>query len=266
MVLLDVCGVSCKYNSVEVLRNVKFSIEPPNFVGLLGPNGSGKTTLIRALSRALKPAVGNVLIGKSDLYSLTAREASRQVAVVPQDSVVTFGFRGLDVVLMGRNPHLGFLETEGARDLAIAEEAMKLTNSWHLADRRIDELSGGERRRVFLARALAQQPQVLLLDEPTLHLDVCHQIEIMGLLKRIGKERGIAILAVLHDFALASRYCDWLILLNEGKVFAIGSISEVLTADNVRSVFRVNVVLRKDEVTGHLIVASYSLLNLPSSG
>ncbi len=260
MVVIEATRISCKYDSSETLRDLTFRIESGNFIGVLGPNGAGKTTLIRALSRALKPTRGSILLDSTDVYSMSQRDIARSIAVVPQDIAITFSFRALDVVLMGRNPHLSFFQMEAHRDLAIAEEAMRLTNCWHLAQRRLDELSGGERRKVLIARALAQEPRILLLDEPTLHLDICNQIETMELLKFLAKERQIAIMAVLHDLTLAARYCDSLVVLKEGRIFAAGTVNDVLTEENIRSIFRVNADLRRDERTGALRIEPTSLI------
>jgi iron complex transport system ATP-binding protein len=260
LVRLEVARLSCKYNSVEVLREITLRINSADFVGILGPNGAGKTTLIRAISRALKPVDGYVLMDGADVYSLSPKKISRNIAVVPQDISIPFDFRSLDVVLMGRNPHLGFLETEGDKDLAVAEKAMRLVNCWELADRPINQLSGGERRKVLIARSLCQEPEILLLDEPTLHLDICNQIETMELLKFLAKEKRIAIMAVLHDLTLAARYCNSLIMMKEGRIFAAGSVTDVLTKENIKTVFRVNADLKTDDQTGSLRVDPKSLI------
>jgi len=229
---------------------VTFSIDARELVGLLGPNGSGKTTLLKAISRALRPKVGAVYLNEEEVYRMKGREVAKNVAVVPQVGGVGFDLTALDVVLMGRHPHLGRFELEGERDLAVAREAMKMTKVWHLAERRVSELSGGERQRVMIARALAQEPKVLLLDEPTTHLDINCQLEIMDLLREVCVKRGIAALAVLHDLNLASCYCDRLMLMKEGRIVAAGSVEEVLTSKNVREVFGVDVLVKRHLATG----------------
>jgi iron complex transport system ATP-binding protein len=229
---------------------VTFSIDARELVGLLGPNGSGKTTLLKAISRALRPKVGAVYLNEEEVYQMKGREVAKSVAVVPQVGGVGFDLTALDVVLMGRHPHLGRFELEGERDLAIAREAMKMTKVWHLAERRVSELSCGERQRVMIARALAQEPKVLLLDEPTTHLDINCQLEIMDLLREICVRRGIAALAVLHDLNLASCYCDRLMLMKEGRIVAAGSVEEVLTSENVREVFGVDALVKRHPATG----------------
>ncbi|MEM2536920.1 MAG: ABC transporter ATP-binding protein [Candidatus Bathyarchaeia archaeon] len=260
MVLLKVCGVDCYYGSVKVLENVSFSVDSGELVGLLGPNGSGKTTLLRAISRTLKPKVGTVLLNEADIFSMKSSEVAKRLAVVPQSASLEFEFTALDLVLMGRHPHMGRFEREDQTDLEIAKEAMMLTNTWHLAEKPINELSGGERQLVMIARALAQRPKVLLLDEPTSHLDINNQIGIMDLLKKICLEKNIAALAVFHDFNLAARYCDSLILLHKGKIFAIGKVEEVLTEENLQKVFNVEVIVRRHPITNSLYIVPVSPL------
>lgn len=249
MVELNVRGVSCSYDSVPALDGVEFSVHPQEFAGILGPNGSGKTTLLRTISRVLQPFAGSVLIDEKDVYSMRPAEVAQRIAVVPQDGSVNYNFTALEIVMMGRNPHIRPYQLEGLRDLAIAREAMELARCSHLASRRINELSGGERRRVLISRALAQEPKVLLLDEPTLNLDINNQIELMRTITHLCKERGIAVLSVFHDFNLAARYSDYLILLNKGRIFSVGTPEEVLTKENLREVFRVNAEISKHPVT-----------------
>jgi iron complex transport system ATP-binding protein len=171
------------------------------------------------------------------------------MAVVPQYNDVGFNFSAMDVVLMGRNPHLGDFQMESSKDVDIARSAMELTNTWSLADRPINELSGGEAQRVIIARALAQEPQILLLDEPMSHLDIINQIELMDLVKTLCTKNGLAVLAVIHDLNMANRYCDMLMLLKDGKVFALGPVEEVMTSENVLNVFGVDSIIRKNPVT-----------------
>ncbi|MCS7124293.1 MAG: ABC transporter ATP-binding protein [Candidatus Bathyarchaeota archaeon] len=263
MVILKVCGVDCYYGSVKVLEDVSFSVDSGELVGLLGPNGSGKTTLLRAISRTLKPKVGTVLLNEADIFNMKSSDVAKNLAVVPQSSSLEFDFTALDLVLMGRHPHMRRFEREDQTDLEIAKEAMLLTNTWHLAEKPINELSGGERQLVMIARALAQKPKVLLLDEPTSHLDINNQIGIMDLLKKICLEKGIATLAVFHDFNLASRYCDSAILLHKGKIFAMGRVDEILTEENIRKVFNVEVMVRRHSITNSLYVVPLSSLQTP---
>jgi cobalamin transport system ATP-binding protein len=258
LVLLNVDGVECRYGSFKVLEDVSLSVKEGDFVGILGPNGSGKTTLLKSMSRSLKPHRGTILLNGADLYTLKGVEVARQMAVVPQDSAISFSFAALDIVLMGRNPHMTRFQMESENDMAIARKAMKLTNTWHLSERPINELSGGERQRVIIARALAQEPRILLLDEPMTHLDIINQLEIMDLVKNLCDKEKLIVLAVFHDLNLAARYCTSGVLLKNGKIFATGSLEEVLTSENIRNVFRVNAIVKKHLVTNSLFVLPLS--------
>ena len=162
MVVLNVNGVECRYGSLKILEDVNLSMKGGDFVGILGPNGSGKSTLLKSISRTLKPHSGTILLNDKDIYKLKSIDLAKQMAVVPQDNTISFSFTSLEVVLMGRNPHMSRFQMETEKDMAIARKAMDLTNTWHLAQRPINELSGGERQRVIIARALAQEPKVLL--------------------------------------------------------------------------------------------------------
>ncbi|MGB9842454.1 MAG: ATP-binding cassette domain-containing protein [Candidatus Bathyarchaeales archaeon] len=265
MVVLNVDGIECRYGSVKVLENVSFSVKDGDFVGILGPNGSGKTTLLKSISRTLKPYRGAILLNEADIYSLKSVDVAKQLAVVPQDSSIGFNFAALDVVLMGRNPHLSRFQMESSKDLDIAKKAMLLTNTWQFAERPINELSGGERQRVIIARALAQEPKILLLDEPLTHLDIINQLEIMDLVKSLCVNEKLIVLAVFHDLNLAARYCTSAIMLKKGKIFAAGSLEEVLTSENIKSVFKVDAIVKRHLVTNSLFVIPLSPQKAPLS-
>jgi len=246
---LEIKEVDAYYGLVKVLTSVDFNAAQGELIGVIGPNGSGKTTLLRAISRILRPKVGTILLDDRDILEMKDREFSRNFAVVPQDTAVNFDFSALDVVLMGRNPHLGRLELETDKDMSIAKRSMELTNCWHLSERPITELSGGERQLVIIARALTQEPRVLLLDEPTSHLDINYQIEIMELLKRLTTQEGLIVIAVIHDLNLAAQYCDRLALLHKGQIAAAGTQEEVLTAANIKKAFGANVIAKRHALT-----------------
>ncbi len=237
------------YRGNEILHGVSFELKPADFVGLLGPNGSGKTTLLRVISRALKPNVGGVYLDSRNIYTIPTSEFARKVAVVPQDTIVAFDFSVLEIVLMGRSPRLGRFAIEGRKDVEKALESLAATGTEHLRDRPITALSGGERQRVMIARALAQEPELLFLDEPTSHLDISYTFEIMDLIRKLNKERGITTLAVLHDLNIASQYCERLMLFGKGKIQAEGTAHEVITADNIRQVYGAGVFVRKHPST-----------------
>jgi iron complex transport system ATP-binding protein len=258
LVLLNVDGVECRYGSVKVLDDVSLSVKGGDFVGVLGPNGSGKTTLLKSISRILKPHKGTILLNEADIYSLKSTDVAKQLAVVPQDTSIGFNFAALDIVLMGRNPHMKRFQMESEADMAIARKVMKLTNIWHLAERPINELSGGEKQRVIIARALAQEPKILLLDEPLTHLDIVNQLEIMDLVKDLCVKENLVVLAVFHDFNLAARYCTSAVMLKKGKVFSAGSLTDVMTSENIKSVFNVDAIVTKHLVTNSIFVIPLS--------
>jgi len=266
MVLLTVDGIECRYGSVKVLEDVSLSVKGGDFVGILGPNGSGKTTLLKSISRILKPHKGTILLNKADIYSLKSIDVAKQLAVVPQDTSIGFNFAVLDIVLMGRNPHMKRLQMESERDMAVARKVMNLTNIWHLAERPINELSGGEKQRVIIARALAQEPKILLLDEPLTHLDIVNQLEIMDLVKDLCIEEKLIILAVFHDFNLAARYCGSAIMLKKGKIFSVGNLADVLNSENIKSVFNVDAIVTKHLVTNSIFVIPLSPQNSVTAG
>jgi iron complex transport system ATP-binding protein len=238
------------YDAVPAVAGLSTTIEPRAFVGVVGPNGSGKSTLVRLLSGYLRPQRGRVWLGERELQRLGDRERARRIAVVPQDPPAALDFTVLEVVLMGRAPHLALLGVENWQDLEVARAAMDRTRTGHLAARLLGTLSGGERQRVLLARALAQQTPILLLDEPTSHLDVNYQIEILRLLRELRAEQGTTVLAVLHDLNLASLYCDRLLLLSAGRLAAEGSPIEVLTAPRLAAVYGAPIWCEVHAVTG----------------
>jgi iron complex transport system ATP-binding protein len=234
---LEAAEVAFAYGTQPVLHDVTLAVAPGELVGLIGPNGSGKTTLVRLLAGVLTPAAGVVRLEGRPLAGWRRGELARRLAVVPQAAAVEFPFTALEVVLMGRAPHLPPLGFPRTHDLAVARAAMaRLDVAW-LESRPLDRLSGGERQRVLLARALAQEPQVLLLDEPTTHLDLRHQAELHDVVHELRRERGLAVLAVLHDLNLAGLYCDRLALLADRRIVAAGRPGEVLTAERLRAAY-----------------------------
>jgi iron complex transport system ATP-binding protein len=258
LVTLTIDSINCGYGSIEILDNISFEVKSGEFLGILGPNGSGKTTLLKSISRVLKPRKGTILIDTQNIYDMKSLELAKQMAVVPQSSPISFDFTALEVVLMGRNPHMKRFQMEGKSDLEIAKNAMEVTRTWDFADRPITELSGGEIQRVIIARALTQEPKVLLLDEPTTHLDISNQLEIMDMIKRLSITKKLLIVAVFHDFNLAARYCDSIILLKDGKIVAVGKSEETLTSENLKQVFSVDTIVKKHPITGQLHVIPIS--------
>lgn len=246
---LDIEDIRVGYEDREIIHGLTAQIADGEFVGIVGPNGCGKTTLLRTISRGLKPYSGHVLLDGLNVYSMSARNFACNVGVVPQETWVAFEFTVMEVVLMGRTPWLGRFAVESKQDREIALDALERTGTAHLAERQANALSGGERQRIMLARALAQEPKVLLLDEPTSHLDINYQFETMDLVRRLNREAGLTVLAVLHDLNLAAQYCDRIIMVGDGILQAVGNPEEVITPDNIQSVYGATVWVRKHPAT-----------------
>ena len=246
--------VSYRIEARALLERVCLSAERGQFVGLIGPNGAGKSTLLRALSGMLRLEHGAVSLEGADLRSMTRREAAAELALVPQIAPYTQGFTALELVLMGRYPHLGRFQMEGRADDRIARDALRQTDAEGFADRTLDTLSGGERQRVFVSRALAQQPRVLLLDEPTSNLDVYHQFKALDLVRRLVDD-GLTAIAALHDLQMAARYCDRLALLSGGRIVGTGAPDAVLTPEAIEAVFGVRCAVYREPVAGALAIS-----------
>jgi iron complex transport system ATP-binding protein len=233
---------------------VSVAVPRGGLVGIIGPNGSGKTTLLKLLGGMLTPAAGRVTLDGRDLSSLPRRELAREIAVVPQETRLSFEYSVLEVVLMGRYPHLGAFELEGRDDLRIAREAMAATGTLALEERSFPTLSGGEKQRVIIAGALAQSAQLMLLDEPTAALDPGYQIEIAALLGRLNADRGVTMAVATHDLNFAAGLCHHLLLLRDGRVLAAGPTAQVLTRESVRALYDVEADVHFHEGAGHLTV------------
>jgi len=229
----------------ELLEAVSLEVRPGTLLGLIGPNGAGKSTLLKCISQLLAPTTGQVSLDGEDLRGRPPQEIARHIALLPQSTTLNFAFTCLEVVLMGRNPHLGRFQAEGTHDHAIAQQRMADTGSAEFVTRLITEVSAGERQRVLLARALTQQPRLLLLDEPTAGLDVQHQLQVFSLIRDLVRQ-GLTAIAVVHDLNLAARFCDRLVLLNRGAVHARGRVCDVLTPENLASVFKVEATVEPD--------------------
>ncbi|MEM4576002.1 MAG: ABC transporter ATP-binding protein [Candidatus Nezhaarchaeales archaeon] len=251
---LRILDVNFNYGAREVLKGVTLTLEEGEFVGLMGPNGSGKTTLLKVINNILKPKSGTVMVNKVEVSKLDVKELAKIFGTVSQEYETSLGFTAFDVVLMGRNPHLRRLKGESKRDYEVTIKAMRLTNTLHLADRLFSELSGGEKQRVIIARALAQEPRVMLLDEPTSHLDINNQIEILELLRKLCREEHILVIAVIHDFNLAAYYCDKIVLMKNGRIYSVGRPHEVLTSENVEEVFGIKVSVSRHPITGTISI------------
>jgi iron complex transport system ATP-binding protein len=234
---LQLHDVTLAYGTRVVLQNISFETQQGETLGIVGPNGCGKSTLIKAITRLLPPSSGRILIDGRDVARISPSEIAKLIAVVPQTPILPDAFTALEVVLMGRTPHLGFLRYESRRDVSIALHAMEMTQTPHLSERRIGELSGGERQRLVIARALTQEPRIVLLDEPTAHLDINYQVETLDLISSLCAQQGLTALIALHDLNLAAQYCDRIIMISDGRIYAEGLPREVITEQNVRQVY-----------------------------
>ena len=239
---LESRNVSGGYDQRPIVQGVNLAVESGEWLCLVGANGSGKSTLLRLLSRVLKPQGGSVILSGRNIHSLSPITVAQRLALLPQQQTLPEGLTVQQLVSLGRSPHQPWwqwdLDAEGQHQVA---QALAWTEIEQYRDRPVAELSGGERQRAFLALALAQNPQVLLLDEPTTFLDIHYQLQLLELLKRLNRERSLSIITVLHDINLAARYCDRMAMLRQGCLWAIGPPSKVLTSENLREVFQVEV-------------------------
>ena len=247
--MLEIKGLTCGYDSKFLLRDISQKVNSGEFVGIIGPNGSGKTTLLRAITRILDFQQGEILLDGTNVKKMSPREIARKIAVVSQESDVRF-ITVEDFILLGRLPHYRrFQFIESKRDMEIARDSLRLTDILKLTDQSMEQISSGERQLAFIARALAQQPQLLLLDEPTAHLDITHQVGILSLIRRLNREMGLTVVIVLHDLNLAGEYCDRLLLLNNGRLHRSGAPDEVLTYETIEEVYKTKVVVRESPVS-----------------
>ena len=231
------------YGQQAVLRDVTINVSAVSFFVVIGPNGSGKTTLMKILAGVMPLQSGEISIGNRPVGKYTKRELSRTVAYVPQLVASDVPFSVMDLVLMGRTPYHGMLGFESHDDIAIAKEALEITDVSHLARRRLDQLSGGEQQRVMIARAVCQQAPIIMLDEPTASLDLSHQIRIMDLMNQLRSEKGVTVVMISHDINLAAMYAEQLLLLNQGRVSRIGSPAEVLTQELLEDVYQCGIMI-----------------------
>jgi len=248
--IITVTDVDFRYNNILALNSISFDVRRGEFLGVIGPNGSGKTTLIRVIDGILVPEKGVVSVNDNMIREMKRKDIARLIAVVPQDFPMVFPFSVIEIVMMGRSPHLGMFRFEGETDLSIVRGAMEMTSTLPLANRSMDSLSGGERQRVLIARALAQEPEVILLDEPTAFLDIKYQKEFFDLMKILNRERKLTVLAVTHDINLAAAYCDRVMLLKEGSIHRLGVPSEVITEENIREVYETDVLVDVNPLNG----------------
>jgi iron complex transport system ATP-binding protein len=257
--MIAVDRLNVELSQRPILKNISLNLESGKVYCIVGPNGSGKTTFLRSLLNALPVDKGFIRIDNNDINSYSQRKLARIEAIVPQNTYPECEFSAFDVVIMGRSPYLSPLQTESAKDFRIVKESMEITNTWHLKDQPVRCLSGGEKQRVIIARALAQQTGILLLDEPVSNLDIHHQVEILNLLKKLNEEKGMTVIAVLHDLNHVFAYSNQVILFYEGQLVAIGTPDMVLTHDNIKKVFAVDSCFIDNPLNGKKILVTVGL-------
>ena len=249
---LNLENVSFHYSDKVILDKISFSVEKGSFTCLLGPNGCGKTTLLKLIARLLLPKEGKIFLEETSLSSYAQKELFLKMAYLPQSLSLTFPIPAMNLVLLGRAPHLKGLSFESKKDFEIAKECLEKTSSWDLKDRLFNTLSGGEKQRVLLAKALAQEPHLLLLDEPTAHLDLRHQIEMLSLLKKLRGTKNLTIFMVLHDLSLASEFAEQVIILKDKRIFAEGTPKKLLTEKTISEIFGVSVSVDENPHTKNI--------------
>lgn len=252
------------YKEKSVLEDISFDLIPGEILGIIGPNGCGKTTLLGNLNKNLSPKGGCVMIHDTDLEDLKKKEIAQEIAVIPQTNEIKFSFTVKEIVSMGRMPFQEAFQGESYDDIAIIEDAIEKAGITDMSERYINTMSGGERQKVIIARALAQTPKILLMDEPTLHLDISAQFDILDLIQSLSREEGLTVVIVSHDLSMAARYCDRIMMIYDHRIHAIGDTEDVLTPENMRTVFNVEAELTKDPRTDKNMVLLYgSATNSP---
>ena len=247
---LEIRDLKYSYNKYPVLDGIELDVREGEILGILGPNGCGKTTLLKNLNKNLSPMGGCIMLDGTDLDTLAKRDIAKTVAVVPQTNEIRFSFTAREIVSMGRMPFQRTMEGESREDARIVDEAIEKVGLTHLAGRHINTMRGGERQRVMIARALAQTPRILLMDEPTLHLDINTQLEALDLIYELSKKSGLTVVIVSHDLPMVAKYCDRIAMIHDHKVMCCGTPEEVLTPENMRIVFSIDAELGYDSKTG----------------
>lgn len=239
---IEIDGLDFSYKKGEkILDNICLCLEKGKFHTILGPNGSGKTTLLKNIAKLLPMEKGSIRIGGRSLEPMKSKALAKMIAVVPQYTAVEFDFTAYEIVMMGRTPYLPRFSEESGSDQKVVQRAMELTNTWGFRDKSIQELSGGERQRVIVARAIAQETEIILLDEPISHLDIHHQVEILNNIRTLNRTENKTIIAVLHDLNLASAYSDNIVLMQHGKIHSMGAPDQVLTSLAVKEIYGLEV-------------------------
>jgi iron complex transport system ATP-binding protein len=251
---LRIKNLNHAYVKEPVLKDINLDFEKESFITIVGPNGSGKSTLIKKILKSIKPERNTIFLNNKDILGYNAKEYSKIVASVPQNTSVNYDFTVEEIVMMGRTPYISRFRGETDEDHAIVKRVLEETDLVTLKDRSFTSLSGGERQRVIIARALAQQPKILILDEPINHLDIKHKIQLMKLIKKLSEQKDIKVILVLHDLNFVYKYSDYCILLDEGKIYDRGAPSDVLTTENLKKVYDVDVQIMKNTFHDNIIV------------
>lgn len=262
MYALEIKDLEFGYNENLVIKGVSFNIEKGKFISIIGPNGSGKSTLLKTINHLYNPTKGSILVDGININDMKKRDLAKKIALVPQDTVVDYDFTVEEIVLMGRHPYKSRFQKEDEGDYTVINESLEMTNTLKLKKRLITEISGGERQRVIIAKALAQKPSIILLDEPTSHLDINHQMDILNLLKRLNKEHGTTIILVIHDINLAARYSDEIILIDKGKISDMGKPEDIITSDNIENIYNLKVAIEKNKYTDTTYITPIEIRNL----
>lgn len=242
------------YKEKPVLEDINFDLVPGEILGILGPNGCGKTTLLGNLNKNFSPKGGCVMIGDTDLEDLKKKEIAREIAVIPQSNEIKFSFTVREIVSMGRMPFQQSFQGESTNDIEIIEDAIEKTGISDMAGRYVNTMSGGERQKVIIARAMAQTPKILLMDEPTLHLDISAQFDVLDMIHALSRKEGLTVVIVSHDLPMIARYCDRIMMIHNHKIHSVGKTEDVLTPENMRTVFGVDAELSTDSKNGSTTV------------
>lgn len=257
--ILKVGNIHFSYNSSETLKDVSFELHQGEILSIIGTNGAGKSTLLKCINRLLNPSMGTVFIDNDNLLLMKEKEVARRIGFVPQNSMNKFPLSVFDTVLTGRFPHIRRFESETWRDFEIAHKAMQLCHIEHLADKPIDEISGGEYQKMVIARALTQEPKILLLDEPTLHLDVGHQLELLELLNILTRKGNLITVMVSHDLNLTVRYSDKILILKDGEIYKFGVPAETITPEVLRNVYGIQAKVFHSEFKKESFIIPFSM-------
>ncbi len=252
--MLHIKNLYYSYKEKPVLKDINFDLVPGEILGILGPNGCGKTTLLGNLNKNFHPKGGCVMIGDTDLEDIKKKEIAREIAVIPQSNEIKFSFTVREIVSMGRMPFQQSFQGESTNDIEIIDNAIEKTGISEMANRYVNTMSGGERQKVIIARAMAQTPKILLMDEPTLHLDISAQFDVLDMIHALSRKEGLTVVIVSHDLPMIARYCDRIIMIHDHKIHSIGKTEDVLTPENMRTVFGVDAELSKDSKNGSTTV------------